>query len=55
MPGDPWASREFFIKWKRYSYIHCSWERRAKLEPLRGFKRILNYIRKVRMGGAQGA
>ena len=29
--SDPWTNRELFIKWKRYSYIHCSWDSRATL------------------------
>lgn len=48
--GDPWASREFYIKWKRYSYIHCSWDSRAVLDSLRGYKRVVIYIKKVRIG-----
>eukprot|EP00803_Ostreobium_quekettii_P001086 evm.model.scf_853EXC.5 EVM.evm.TU.scf_853EXC.5 scf_853EXC:28406-44371(+) len=44
-PADPWATREFHVKWKRYSYIHCSWDRRATLCQLPGYKRVLNYMR----------
>lgn len=46
-PADPWESREFFVKWARYSYVHCSWDTRATLSQLKGYKRVLNYIRKV--------
>jgi hypothetical protein len=46
-PNDPWSTREFLVKWRCYSYTHCSWERRAVLEPLPGFKRVLNYVKKV--------
>ncbi len=49
-PNDPWSGREFLVKWKRYSYIHCSWNSRAALEHLRGYKRVLNYIKKVLWG-----
>ncbi|PSC73016.1 CHROMATIN REMODELING 5 [Micractinium conductrix] len=46
-PGaDPWAYREFFIKWARSSYLHCTWELRKALTPLAGYKRVLNYIKK---------
>ncbi|KAG1670418.1 hypothetical protein FOA52_010153 [Chlamydomonas sp. UWO 241] len=45
--GDPWTRREFFIKWKRYSHVHCSWDTRATLAQLPGFKRVLNYMRSV--------
>jgi chromodomain-helicase-DNA-binding protein 1 len=44
--GDPWASREFHIKWKRYSFIHTSWETRETLSKLGGYKRITNYIKR---------
>ncbi len=47
-PTDPWVTRELYIKWKRYSYIHCSWDTKATLSLLAGFKRVLNYMRKVR-------
>lgn len=55
VPGDPWATREFRIKWKRYSYIHCSWDLRATLEQLPGFKRVINYMRRVRACGARAS
>ncbi len=45
-PIDPWATREFFIKWKRHSYVHCTWETRATMSQLAGYKRVLNYIKK---------
>jgi chromodomain-helicase-DNA-binding protein 1 len=45
-PRDPWASREFYVKWARYSYIHCSWDAYTTLKQLGGFKRILNYCRR---------
>ena len=36
-PGaDPWAYREFFIKWARSSYLHCTWELRKALTPVGG-------------------
>lgn len=33
---DPWATREFYVKWKRWAYIHCSWENRSTLSQLKG-------------------
>jgi chromodomain-helicase-DNA-binding protein 1 len=46
-PKDPWATREMYIKWKNFSFIHCTWETKASLADLNGFKRVLNYIKKV--------
>ena len=46
MPGDPWANTEFHVKWKRYAYIQCSWDTRATLSQLGGYKRIINYMKR---------
>lgn len=46
-PKDPWRTREFYVKWARYSYIHNSWDTYATLSQLGGFKRVLNYCRKI--------
>ncbi|KAK3264131.1 hypothetical protein CYMTET_27107 [Cymbomonas tetramitiformis] len=46
-PFDIWGSREFLIKWKRYSYLHNSWDHRGTLEQLPGYKRVQNYITKT--------
>jgi hypothetical protein len=46
-PTDKWGSREFLVKWKRWSYIHCSWDTRATLSQLGGYKRVLNYMKRV--------
>ena len=36
IPGsDPWASREFMVKWARASYLHCTWELKADLTHVR--------------------
>ena len=35
-PRDPWASREFLIKWARYSYLHLSWETKETLSKVGG-------------------
>lgn len=47
IPADVWGSREFHIKWKRYAYIHTSWETRETLSKLGGYKRITNYIKRT--------
>lgn len=46
MPSDPWANCEFHIKWKRYAYIQCSWDTRATLSQLGGYKRVVNYMKR---------
>ena len=46
MPGDKWASMEFWVKWKRWSYRHCSWDTLTTLSQLGGYKRVLNYCKK---------
>ena len=54
-PSDPWATREFYVKWKRWAYIHCSWDSDATLQQLGGYKRVLNYIKRqdeLEVGGA---
>ena len=45
--ADRWDAREFNVKWKRWSYMHTSWETREALSQLGGFKRVLNYIKRV--------
>ena len=45
-PNDVWATREFYVKWKRWAYIHCSWDSDATLQQLGGYKRVLNYIKR---------
>lgn len=54
-PKDPWSSREFYVKWARYSYIHCSWDAYTTLKQLGGFKRILNYCRRMDQLAAERA
>ena len=52
--GDPWANCEFHIKWKRYAYIQCSWDTRATLSQLGGYKRVVNYMKRwddLQVGG----
>ena len=45
--ADKWTQREYYVKWARHSYIHCSWDSYATLSQLAGFKRVLNYCRKM--------
>lgn len=47
---DMWATREMFVKWKLHSHIHCSWESKKSLERLAGYKRVINYMRRVGVG-----
>lgn len=46
IPGMAWGSVEFHVKWKRYAYVHCSWDTRATLSQLGGYKRVINYMKK---------
>jgi chromodomain-helicase-DNA-binding protein 1 len=46
-PADPWLHAEFRIKWRRWSYLHTTWEERDTLAQLPGFKRVLNYVKRV--------
>lgn len=39
--NDPWASKELYVKWKRWAYIHCSWETRLTLSQLKGANQYL--------------
>lgn len=47
IPGDKWATREFHIKWRRWSFIHTSWDTLATLSQLAGYKRVTNYIKRA--------
>ncbi|XP_031401570.1 protein CHROMATIN REMODELING 5 isoform X2 [Punica granatum] len=38
---------EFLIKWKGQSHLHCQWKSLADLQNLSGFKKVLNYTKKV--------
>jgi chromodomain-helicase-DNA-binding protein 1 len=46
-PTDPYANQEFFVKWRHWSYIHCSWDTRETLFQLAGYKRVKNYIKRM--------
>ncbi|KAJ0978034.1 hypothetical protein J5N97_013508 [Dioscorea zingiberensis] len=42
-----WDEVEFYIKWKGQSYLHCQWKSYSDLQNLSGFKKVLNYIKRV--------
>ncbi|CAN1170496.1 Protein CHROMATIN REMODELING 5 [Linum perenne] len=42
-----WNSVEFLIKWKGQSHLHCQWKSFSDLQNLSGFKKVLNYTKKV--------
>ncbi|XVF04811.1 hypothetical protein REPUB_Repub05bG0117700 [Reevesia pubescens] len=42
-----WNDMEFLIKWKGQSHLHCQWKSVFELQNLSGFKKVLNYIKKV--------
>eukprot|EP00878_Enallax_costatus_P029829 GHUV01032388.1.p1 GENE.GHUV01032388.1~~GHUV01032388.1.p1 ORF type:complete len:129 (+),score=32.47 GHUV01032388.1:668-1054(+) len=51
-PGFHWDQAEFHVKWKSYSYTHCSWESLNTLKNLGGFKRVTNYCRRAELSEA---
>ncbi|XP_017982665.1 PREDICTED: protein CHROMATIN REMODELING 5 isoform X1 [Theobroma cacao] len=42
-----WNEMEFLIKWKGQSHLHCQWKSFFELQNLSGFKKVLNYSKKV--------
>ncbi|KAI4386227.1 hypothetical protein MLD38_004177 [Melastoma candidum] len=42
-----WNDMEFLIKWKGQSHLHCQWKCFSDLQSLSGFKKVLNYTKKV--------
>lgn len=42
-----WNEMEFLIKWKGHSHLHCQWRPFAELQNLSGFKKVINYCKKV--------
>ncbi|KAG4167786.1 hypothetical protein ERO13_A13G217600v2 [Gossypium hirsutum] len=42
-----WSEMEFLIKWKGQSHLHCQWKSISELQNLSGFKKVLNYTKKV--------
>lgn len=47
LPEDPYANKEFYVKWRHWSHIHCSWDTRETLLQLAGYKRVKNYIKRM--------
>lgn len=45
-PGGKWYNVEFHVKWKRWSFRHCSWDTLTTLSQLGGHKRVLNYCKR---------
>ncbi|KAL9234807.1 hypothetical protein vseg_009633 [Gypsophila vaccaria] len=43
-----WNEMEFLIKWKGQSHLHCQWKALFELQNLSGFKKVLNYMKKVK-------
>ncbi|GAB4856000.1 Protein CHROMATIN REMODELING 5 [Ancistrocladus abbreviatus] len=42
-----WNQMEFLIKWKGQSHLHCQWKPLSELQNLSGYKKVLNYMKKV--------
>ncbi|GAV70300.1 SNF2_N domain-containing protein/Helicase_C domain-containing protein/Chromo domain-containing protein/DUF4208 domain-containing protein [Cephalotus follicularis] len=42
-----WNDMEFLIKWKGQSHLHCQWKSFFELQSLPGFKKVINYTKKV--------
>ncbi|KAK9274029.1 hypothetical protein L1049_018843 [Liquidambar formosana] len=42
-----WNEMEFLIKWKGQSHLHCQWKSFSDLQNLSGFKKVLNYTKRV--------
>ncbi|CAK9184372.1 unnamed protein product [Ilex paraguariensis] len=42
-----WNEIEFLIKWKGQSHLHCQWKSFSELQNLSGFKKVLNYCKRV--------
>ncbi|CAI8596430.1 unnamed protein product [Vicia faba] len=42
-----WNNMEFLIKWKGQSHLHCQWKSFIMLQNLSGFKKVLNYTKRV--------
>lgn len=50
-PNDPNSEHkemQYLVKWKNFSYIHCTWESKESLiaEKARGIKKIENYLKR---------
>ncbi|KAL5197699.1 hypothetical protein ABZP36_001211 [Zizania latifolia] len=45
--GQSWDDVEFYIKWKGQSFLHCQWKTLSELQSVSGFKKVLNYMKRV--------
>ncbi len=45
--NEAWKHWQFYVKWARTSHIHNSWDSYQTLSMLGGFKRVLNYCKRV--------
>ncbi|RLN33586.1 protein CHROMATIN REMODELING 5 isoform X3 [Panicum miliaceum] len=45
--NQQWDELEFYIKWKGQSYLHCQWKTLSELRSVSGFKKVLNYTKRV--------
>ncbi|XP_039833938.1 protein CHROMATIN REMODELING 5-like isoform X3 [Panicum virgatum] len=45
--NQQWDELEFYIKWKGQSYLHCQWKTLSELQSVSGFKKVLNYTKRV--------
>lgn len=45
--NEAWKHWQFYVKWARTSHIHNSWDSYHTLSMLGGFKRVLNYCKRV--------
>ncbi|KAL2653867.1 hypothetical protein R1flu_021995 [Riccia fluitans] len=42
-----WEKQELYIKWKGQSYLHCQWQYLSELAQLSGYKKVVNYMKKI--------
>ncbi|KAG0746730.1 hypothetical protein G6F60_008341 [Rhizopus arrhizus] len=47
-PIDFESNVDFQIKWKNYSHLHDTWESFAYLKSFKGFRRVENYINRIK-------
>ncbi|PWN33327.1 uncharacterized protein FA14DRAFT_161237 [Meira miltonrushii] len=46
-PDDPYKNLRFIIKWKGYSHLHNTQELYDFLKPIKGFKKVENYVKQI--------
>ena len=45
--ADKWSNMLFYVKWRRWAYKHCTWDGLNTLSQLGGYKRVLNYCKRM--------